>query len=324
MRISVKSYSFAKSSLIEQDWYDGGDPIVLTGMIQILNLFTYAIALFFAGPFIDKYGTRMTLVVSIILSGILTGLFATLGFLKVHAFAPYAIIWAVSGIIQSVSGPSLVTIAGSWLNGVPHRGFILCLWSGNQNVGNLLAGVISGLCLKGFELEYAWQGSMLVCGIVSILLVIPLVLFLVPSPTYNSKEQEVVQNCSVGDISFREIDIDYNDSTDFYDNISVGSFHDDFIVEQKTPEKIKTPEEVETSEEQETRYSMIMKVFNAFFIPGVSFYSIAFAMSKGTNYIYLYWLPYMMTNLKGLSESQAAYVSTVFDAGAFAGSILFF
>jgi sugar phosphate permease len=89
---------------------------------------------------------------------------AALGFLQVHALAPYAIIWALSGIVQSLSGPSLVTIAGSWLNNLPHRGFILCLWSGNQNIGNMNAGIISGICLKGFKYEIAWQGSMLVCG----------------------------------------------------------------------------------------------------------------------------------------------------------------
>jgi predicted MFS family arabinose efflux permease len=122
-------------------------------------------------------------------------------------------------------------------------------------------------------------------------MVIPLYWFLVPSPEYDSMEIEVVNNCLFSDISFRNLDIDDTDSNDGI------------------------------SEKAQNRCSMLMKIWNAFFIPGVSVYSLAFAMSKDTNYIYLYWLPYMMTNLKGLSDSQAAYVSTLFDAGAFVGSI---
>jgi sugar phosphate permease len=55
--------------------------------------------------------------------------------------------------------------------------------------------------------------------------------------------------------------------------------------------------------------------------PNVLAYAIIYACVKGVVYIYIYWMPMFLTSSKGMSNSMAAYISTLFDIGAFAGAI---
>jgi sugar phosphate permease len=55
--------------------------------------------------------------------------------------------------------------------------------------------------------------------------------------------------------------------------------------------------------------------------PNVLAYAVIYACVKGVVYIYIYWMPMFLTSSKGMSNSTAAYISTLFDLGAFAGAI---
>ncbi|CAG5118607.1 unnamed protein product, partial [Candidula unifasciata] len=63
-----------------------------------------------------------------------------------------------------------------------------------------------------------------------------------------------------------------------------------------------------------------ISIWRALFIPGVMEFSLCLFFAKLVSYTFLYWLPKYLS--KSISPTEAAYVSTIFDAGGIVGGIL--
>ncbi len=63
-------------------------------------------------------------------------------------------------------------------------------------------------------------------------------------------------------------------------------------------------------------------IVQAFAIPSVASYAIAFGFFKFTNYALFFWLPFFLTN--HFSPSESNLISTLYDIGMMPGGFSFF
>ncbi|KHJ75235.1 transporter, major facilitator family protein, partial [Oesophagostomum dentatum] len=88
------------------------------------------------------------------------------------------------------------------------------------------------------------------------------------------------------------------------------------------PDPIESPDELNRVIEEPTQRPVPISFWEAWFLPGVLSYSLAYACLKLVNYGFFFWLPYYLHSNFGWSESDADALSAWYDVGGIAAAII--
>ncbi|CAL1542317.1 unnamed protein product [Lymnaea stagnalis] len=266
----------------------------LLGTLDLCYLIAYAVAMFLSGHIADRMNLRYYLSGGMIMSGLFTIAFGLGYFYNVHSFTFYIAMQVIGGVFQATGWPGVVACVGNWF-GKGKRGLIMGIWNAHTSVGNILGSIVAGAFV-----ETSWGLSFVIPGVIIISVGILVFLFLVPHP------KDV--NCELPD---------HSDST----KVKVGSRNIDaevYRADDRNGRDSETASLISTKKSSEQPISIL----KALSIPGVIEFSLCLFFAKLNSYTFLYWLPNYISEKTTVSPSDAAYTSTIFDAGGILGGII--
>ncbi|XP_059176325.1 glucose-6-phosphate exchanger SLC37A2-like [Physella acuta] len=261
----------------------------LLGALDLCYLFSYAVAMFLSGHIADRMNLRYYLSGGMILSGVFTVAFGLGYYYDVHTLPFYIAMQILGGIFQATGWPGVVACVGNWF-GKGKRGLIMGIWNAHTSVGNILGSVIAGAFV-----EDEWGMSFVVPGLIIIAVGVLVFLFLVPHP------RDV--NCEPPD---------HSDATKVMTRSGAESkenLEQSVLIENNESTAL-------ISKEQP------ISILKALSIPGVIEFALCLFFAKLNSYTFLYWLPNYISEKTTVSPSDAAYTSTIFDAGGIIGGVL--
>ncbi|KAK1322862.1 putative glycerol-3-phosphate transporter 5 [Acorus calamus] len=260
------------------------------GELDLAFLSAYSLGMYFAGHAGDRIDLRVLLSFGMLASGVTTVIFGLGFWFGVHRLGFFLAVQIVSGLVQSIGWPCVVSVVGNWF-GKSKRGLIMGVWNSHTSVGNILGSVLASSVL-----EFGWGWSFVLPGVLIMVVGVLVFWFLVPSPGdagFESPKMEVEMNL---DIVEEEVGKDGEDD-------------DEGLLQNRV-----------------TGFDPVaIGFFEAWRLPGVAPYAFCLFFSKLVAYTFLYWLPFYIRHTavagKHLSHKAAGILSTVFDVGGVFGGI---
>lgn len=271
------------------------------GALDSIFLFSYAVGLYLSGVIGDRVNLRYVLCVGLCGSAVVEFLFGTVTeWLKIYNVYLYCVLWVLNGLLQSAVWPCVVAVMGNWF-GKSGRGFIFGLWSACASVGNILGAFLASSVLK-----YGYEYAFLVTSVVQFAGGIVVFFGLLTSP----KEVGLSLECETG-LGPVETDSDSHRPlmSDEEDEVEVEVY-------AQRDHTIQQPEDPPTQPPQAIGFCQ------AFCLPGVLPYSLAYACLKLVNYSFFFWLPFYLSNNFGWKEAEADRLSVWYDVGGIIGGTI--
>lgn len=184
--------------------FDGDDAPALLGFLDSSFLFSYAIAMFFAGFIAERVSLRYFLSLGMLLSGLFCYAFGYAKVRDIHSMLYFMIIQALAGIFQTTGWPGVVTVVSRWC-GKSKRGLIFGIWNSHTSIGNML-----GTYIAAHYVDSDWSMSFIVPGFIMGIVGFINFMFLVDSPELVGMQHEVT--ASDGTQTYRRIDDSDNSS----------------------------------------------------------------------------------------------------------------
>nr|XP_040028811.1 sugar phosphate exchanger 3 isoform X1 [Gasterosteus aculeatus aculeatus]XP_040028812.1 sugar phosphate exchanger 3 isoform X1 [Gasterosteus aculeatus aculeatus]XP_040028813.1 sugar phosphate exchanger 3 isoform X1 [Gasterosteus aculeatus aculeatus] len=273
---------------------DERNATLFLGALDSIFLFSYAVGLYLSGVVGDRFNLRYVLCFGLCGSAAVEFMFGTLTeWLHIYNVYVYCILWVVNGLLQSAVWPSVVAVMGNWF-GKQGRGFVFGLWSACASVGNILGAFLASSVLK-----YGYEYAFLVTSVIQFAGGVVVFFGLLTSP----KEIGLSSDSETG-LSALETDSDSHRPL-----MSDGEAEDDDDKE----------EEVEAQDEPLPAPPRAITFCQAFCLPGVLPYSLAYACLKLVNYSFFFWLPFYLSNNFGWKEAEADRLSVWYDVGGILG-----
>ncbi|XP_040163090.1 glucose-6-phosphate exchanger SLC37A2 isoform X1 [Anopheles arabiensis] len=299
--------------------FDQPDFNSLFGALDSAFLFSYAIAMFFAGFIAERVSLRYFLALGMAFSGLFCYLFGMAKVYDIHALWYFVAVQALAGMFQTTGWPGVVTIVGRWF-GKSKRGLIFGIWNSHTSIGNVL-----GTLIAAHYVERDWSMSFVVPGFVMGLCGFLMFLFVVERPEIVDCQEKVAdyaqqQRGSSAGSSVRRMDDSVSDVEDSgvsaeQDNVSTrtlrGSYYSE--INERTP--------ILGSINRAPPQHDAIGFFGALRIPGVIEFSLSLFFSKLVSYTFLFWLPFYIQHSTSMGAKLSADVSTVFDIGGIIGAI---
>uniref|UniRef100_A0A8C1RIN7 Sugar phosphate exchanger 3 n=1 Tax=Cyprinus carpio TaxID=7962 RepID=A0A8C1RIN7_CYPCA len=262
---------------------DVEEATLFLGALDSIFLFSYAVGLYISGVIGDRFNLRYVLSFGLCGSAVTEFVFGTLTeWLHFYNVYFYCILWVINGLLQSTVWPCVVAIMGNWF-GKSGRGFIFGLWSACASVGNILGAFLASSVLK-----YGYEYAFLVTSVVQFAGGVVVFFGLLTSP----KE--------IGESVTRDSDSQHPLMNDDEDALC-----DEYSIQQRDEELEPQPKAI--------------GFLQAFCLPGVIPYSLAYACLKLVNYSFFFWLPFYLCNNFGWKEVQADRLSVWYDVGGIVG-----
>uniref|UniRef100_A0A182RMK5 Sugar phosphate exchanger 3 n=1 Tax=Anopheles funestus TaxID=62324 RepID=A0A182RMK5_ANOFN len=284
--------------------FDQPDFNSLLGALDSAFLFSYAIAMFFAGFIAERVSLRYFLALGMAFSGVFCYLFGMAKVYDIHALWYFIAVQALAGMFQTTGWPGVVTIVGRWF-GKSKRGLIFGIWNSHTSIGNVL-----GTLIAAHYVERDWSMSFVVPGFLMGLCGFVMFLFLVERPEIVDCQEKVAdyahqQRGSSAGSSNRRLDEPVSD--------------DEYIGNTEQEINERTP--IIGSINRAPSHQDAIGFFGALRIPGVVEFSLSLFFSKLVSYTFLFWLPFYIQHSTSMGAKLSADVSTVFDIGGIVGAI---
>lgn len=271
------------------------------GALDSIFLFSYAVGLYLSGVIGDRVNLRYVLCVGLCGSAVVEFLFGTVTeWLKIYNVYLYCALWVLNGLLQSAVWPCVVAVMGNWF-GKSGRGFIFGLWSACASVGNILGAFLASSVLK-----YGYEYAFLVTSVVQFAGGIMVFFGLLTSPKevgLSSESETGLGPVETDSDSHRPLISDEEDEVE----VEVYAQRDHSIQQQDEP----TPQPPRA-----------IGFCQAFCLPGVLPYSLAYACLKLVNYSFFFWLPFYLSNNFGWKEAEADRLSVWYDVGGIIGGTI--
>jgi len=329
----------------------------MLGLIDTTFLAVYAVGLYGSGAFADRHDRREVIASGLLLSGLISALFALSAYLGIQSLVVYAGLWGANGLVQSVGWPACVAVMGEWFVG-RRRGWVFGMWTSTSSVGNLVGTGVMVMLLQVLGDRDGWKAGMLVVGLLMIAQAACIYLCLPahpvhshvdpisdplllpgrdPSPLMPSDEGTVPQ------LPPKPVEDHPGQVSEPYERMeSEGCTMEVGIREGGTLEggtmEVGTMEGgtegssedlghgAEDGRRGATKHGgggesgQAISFCGAFLIPGVLPYSLCYAFLKGTKYTFLFWLPTYLNSAMDVSGTRADLLSMLFDVGAIGGA----
>uniref|UniRef100_A0A667ZIB9 Sugar phosphate exchanger 3 n=1 Tax=Myripristis murdjan TaxID=586833 RepID=A0A667ZIB9_9TELE len=276
---------------------DEEEATLFLGALDTIFLFSYAVGLYVSGVIGDRLNLRYVLCFGLCGSAAVEFVFGTVTeWLHFYNIYLYCGLWVLNGLLQSAVWPCVVAVMGNWF-GKSGRGFVFGLWSACASVGNILGAFLASSVLK-----YGYEYAFLVTSVVQFAGGVVVYFGLLTSP----KEVGNWPDTGLGPVetdtdSHRPLMSDEEDEEEevvMYD----GGY---YSVQQQDEPQAESPQAI--------------GFFQAFLLPGVLPYSLAYACLKLVNYSFFFWLPFYLSNNYGWKEAQADRLSVWYDVGGIIG-----
>uniref|UniRef100_A0A672Z4T3 Sugar phosphate exchanger 3 n=1 Tax=Sphaeramia orbicularis TaxID=375764 RepID=A0A672Z4T3_9TELE len=252
------------------------------GALDSIFLFSYAVGLYLSGVIGDRVNLRYVLCFGLCGSAAVEFVFGTLTeWLHIYNIYLYCGLWVLNGLLQSAVWPCVVAVMGNWF-GKTGRGFIFGLWSACASVGNILGAFLASSVLK-----YGYEYAFLVTSVVQFAGGVVVFFGLLTSPKEVGK-----YFTGVTQIIEDEVEVEVYD---------------------RRHQSIQHPEEPLAESPKAIGF------LQAFCLPGVLPYSLAYACLKLVNYSFFFWLPFYLSNNYGWKEAEADRLSVWYDVGGIIG-----
>ncbi|XP_058124014.1 glucose-6-phosphate exchanger SLC37A2 isoform X1 [Anopheles ziemanni] len=300
--------------------FDQPDFNSLLGTLDSAFLFSYAIAMFFAGFIAERVSLRYFLALGMAFSGVFCYLFGMAKVYDIHSLWYFIAVQALAGMFQTTGWPGVVTIVGRWF-GKSKRGLIFGIWNSHTSIGNVL-----GTLIAAHYVETDWSLSFVVPGFLMGMFGFVMFLFLVDRPEIvdcQEKVGDVQQRGASGGGGYRRVDDSMSDIEDSVvtsaeqDNASTrslrGSYYSNSEVNERTP--------IIGSINRAPPRQDAIGFLGALRIPGVVEFSLSLFFSKLVSYTFLFWLPFYIQHSTSMGAKLSADVSIVFDIGGIVGAI---
>ncbi|XP_058170226.1 glucose-6-phosphate exchanger SLC37A2 isoform X3 [Anopheles ziemanni] len=277
--------------------FDQPDFNSLLGTLDSAFLFSYAIAMFFAGFIAERVSLRYFLALGMAFSGVFCYLFGMAKVYDIHSLWYFIAVQALAGMFQTTGWPGVVTIVGRWF-GKSKRGLIFGIWNSHTSIGNVL-----GTLIAAHYVETDWSLSFVVPGFLMGMFGFVMFLFLVDRPEIvdcQEKVGDVQQRGASGGGGYRRVDDSMSDI-------------EDSEVNERTP--------IIGSINRAPPRQDAIGFLGALRIPGVVEFSLSLFFSKLVSYTFLFWLPFYIQHSTSMGAKLSADVSIVFDIGGIVGAI---
>ena len=153
LHISRTMWSYSKTQLNETSYYNKEN----LGGLDTSFLTAYSIGLLFGGWISDRVNRKVYLIGGAILAMAAFAAFGYLeGVMESRVYILDTVLFLLNGLGQSVGWPSCLAVLGSWFS-ASERGFVVGLWGGNINVGNIMGYRIGGYAID----DEGWNFSVL-------------------------------------------------------------------------------------------------------------------------------------------------------------------
>ncbi|KAK0146721.1 Sugar phosphate exchanger 3 [Merluccius polli] len=253
--------------------------------------------LYISGMIGDRMNLRYVLCFGLCGSATVEFVFGTLTeWLHLYNVYLYCGLWVLNGLLQSAVWPCVVAVMGNWF-GKSGRGFVFGLWSACASVGNILGAFLASSVLK-----YGYEYAFLVTSVVQFAGGVVVFFGLLTSPKevglYLESETGLGPVVKRDSESQRPLMSDEEEDDEGRD----GGY---YSVEQPEAPKEEPPQPI--------------NFLQAFLLPGVLPYSLAYACLKLVNYSFFFWLPFYLSSNYGWKEAQADRLSIWYDVGGIVG-----
>lgn len=295
---SAPSYSPGETWEDNHLFEDEKQATLFLGALDSIFLFSYAVGLYLSGVIGDRVNLRYVLCFGLCGSAAVEFLFGTLTeWLKIYNVYLYCVLWVLNGLLQSAVWPCVVAVMGNWF-GKTGRGFVFGLWSACASVGNILGAFLASSVLK-----YGYEYAFLVTSVVQFAGGVVVFFGLLTSP----KEVGLSLETETG-LSPVETDSD--------SHRPLMSDEEEVEVYGRGYDSVQTPEEPLDEPPKAIGFCQ------AFCLPGVLPYSLAYACLKLVNYSFFFWLPFYLSNNYGWKEAEADRLSVWYDVGGILGGTI--
>ncbi|KAJ8381997.1 hypothetical protein SKAU_G00027750 [Synaphobranchus kaupii] len=272
---------------------DSEEATLFLGVLDTVFLFSYAIGLYVSGVIGDRLNLRYVLSFGLCGSAIVEFVFGTLTeWLHIYNIYFYCSLWVLNGLLQSAVWPCVVTVMGNWF-GKSGRGFVFGLWSACASVGNILGAFLASSVLK-----YGYEYAFLVTSAVQFAGGVVVFFGLLTSPKEVGLSMTDLKPGERDSDSHRPLISDDEDEEELCDGAN-------YSIQQQDVE-IETP-------------PTAIGFCEAFCLPGVLPYSLAYACLKLVNYSFFFWLPFYLSKNFHWKEAQADRLSVWYDVGGIVG-----
>lgn len=267
------------------------------GALDTIFLFSYAIGLYISGVIGDRMNLRYVLCFGLCGSATVEFVFGTLTeWLHLYNVYLYCGLWVLNGLLQSAVWPAVVAIMANWF-GKSGRGFVFGLWSACASVGNILGAFLASSVLK-----YGYEYAFLVTSVLQFAGGIVVFFGVLTSPKEVGLCME--SETDLGPVVERDPDSERPLMSDLEED-NEGRDDGYYSVEQ--------------SEALQEELVQPISFLQAFLLPGVLPYSLAYACLKLVNYSFFFWLPFYLSINYGWKEAQADRLSIWYDVGGIIG-----
>ncbi|XP_029317491.1 sugar phosphate exchanger 3 isoform X2 [Cottoperca gobio] len=268
------------------------------GALDSIFLFSYAVGLYFSGVIGDRVNLRYVLCVGLCGSAAVEFVFGTLTeWLHIYNIYLYCGLWVLNGLLQSAVWPCVVAVMGNWF-GKTGRGFVFGLWSACASVGNILGAFLASSVLK-----YGYEYAFLVTSVVQFAGGVVVFFGLLTSP----KE---VGLCSESETGLSPVETDTDSHRPLMSD-EEGEMEAEVYGRQN--QSVQEPDNLLAESPRAIGFCQ------AFCLPGVLPYSLAYACLKLVNYSFFFWLPFYLSNNFGWKEAESDRLSVWYDVGGIIG-----
>uniref|UniRef100_A0A8C4GWX9 Sugar phosphate exchanger 3 n=1 Tax=Dicentrarchus labrax TaxID=13489 RepID=A0A8C4GWX9_DICLA len=289
---SVQNVSLSPGETWEDNhlFADENQATLFLGALDSIFLFSYAVGLYLSGVIGDRVNLRYVLCVGLCGSAAVEFVFGTLTeWLHIYNIYLYCGLWVLNGLLQSAVWPCVVAVMGNWF-GKTGRGFIFGLWSACASVGNILGAFLASSVLK-----YGYEYAFLVTSVVQFAGGVVVFFGLLTSPKetgLNPVETDTDSHRPLMSDEENEVEVE---------------------VYGRRYQSVQQPDEPLVEPPRAIGFCQ------AFCLPGVLPYSLAYACLKLVNYSFFFWLPFYLSNNYGWKEAEADRLSVWYDVGGIIG-----
>uniref|UniRef100_A0A8C1D872 Sugar phosphate exchanger 3 n=1 Tax=Cyprinus carpio carpio TaxID=630221 RepID=A0A8C1D872_CYPCA len=258
---------------------DMGEATLFLGALDSIFLFSYAVGLYISGVIGDRFNLRYVLSFGLCGSAVTEFVFGTLTE-WLQFYNVY--FYCFLWVINGLLQSTVWPCVVAIMGnwfGKSGRGFVFGLWSACASVGNILGAFLASSVLK-----YGYEYAFLVTSVVQFAGGVVVFFGLLTSPKEIGEDTD----------SQRPLISDDEDE-----------LCDEYSIQQRDEEPEPQPKAI--------------GFLQAFCLPGVIPYSLAYACLKLVNYSFFFWLPFYLSKNFGWKEVQADRLSVWYDVGGIVG-----
>lgn len=253
---------------------------------MVASMVGLAIGSFAAGPFADKLGRKMVLLISVAIFGAFSVLASMMS-----SISGLTVMRLIVGLGLGAAMPISITLVSEYTP-IKVRSLIVAVMFCGYTAGSALVGFVAAALLP----HYGWQGVLAFGGWVSLVTIIVLALFLPESAKYLAEKHKHPEKIRA-----------------YLNKIGHVDEGVQFVGEKSSLNAAAAP--------ASAQQSAIAKLFNKELGVGTAMLWVIFFMTMAYIAVYTSWLPTLF-GLLGYEQSQAATLATLFQIGGTVGALI--